>query len=118
MEKNYIFYFTQFLFGIYCIYLSNSFGGLFFLMPIGIISIILCLGALIKIKFVIILNILFFAILLVIYAALFFDLLIIRGFIRNLSEGFLLMGAALHVPIICYSIFAFIFMLFKIKKTN
>jgi len=118
MRKMFVFMATQLFFSVYCLYLANCFDGLFYLIPIGIISIVLCLSVLIRKKLAIVLNISFFVILIAMYTILFFDLLIVRGFIHNLSDGFLLMGIAFHAPIICYSFFAVIFLLFNIKTNG
>jgi hypothetical protein len=95
---------TQISFSLYCFFISWSFPDLSYLVPIGIINIILVCTNIIKRKIVILLNFIFYSLITIFYLYLYFELLILRGYIKDISDPFLLMGAALHAPIFLYGI--------------
>ena len=102
MKRTIFFIITQILLSLYCFYIFWSFTDLFYLMPIGVINIILVCTNIIKRKIVILLNLIIYLLITIFYFYLYFDLLILEGYIKDIHSPFLLMGVALHAPIILY----------------
>ena len=116
MKKIYLFGFIELLISLYCLFLPFYFNDLFYLIPIGIILLILGVGILTVKNLTRILNLLFSFIIIIIYLLLFFYLLIIRGYIKELLNPFLTMAVSIHAPIILFNLFAVYFL--KINKKN
>lgn len=106
MKKSFYFV-AQTIFTGFCIFNGLSFNGFFYLFLIGVLNIIVCFLIVSQSRKALIVSLLFYVCVIIFYAYLYFDLLIVRGFI-NSPYVFPMMGDEVHIPIILYCIFAVI----------
>lgn len=104
-----VFLTSEIVCGLYLLWLS-SWNGLEWLLPAGIVILFLGAGLLTRKKIIKVINIAFSTTLLLAYFVILSDLLIRRGFIKNLDDPFLLMGFVMHFPAIVFNIIAIIFL--------
>lgn len=83
---------------------------------IGVIFLILGFMLFLLKNWVRVINIIFSILFLSIYFILYWDLLIRRGFIVDISDPFFLMGFVIHLPVILFNVVAIIFL--SRKKTK
>ncbi|GEM_PF-5660766 len=115
MIKILLFLISEIICGIYLLWLS-SWDGFEWLLSVGIVIIFLGIGLLSLKKIFKVANIIFLIVFLCVYCVILWDLLILRGFIKNLEDPFLLMGFVMHLPVIVFSIIGIIF--FTRKKIS
>lgn len=83
---------------------------------IGVIFLILSFMLFLLKNLVRVVNIIFSILFLSIYFILYWDLLIRRGFIVDISDPFFLMGFVIHLPVILFNVVAIIFLSRKETK--
>ena len=101
------------LFEIWCslhIISSSLKDGNYWFLIIGVIFLILSFMLLLLKNWVRIVNIIFSILFLSIYFIFYWDLLIRRGFIIEVSNPFFLMGFVIYFPVILFNIVAIIFL--------
>lgn len=104
-----IFILFEIWFSLYVIRLSLR-DDIYWFLLIGIVFLILSFMLLSLKNWVRIINIIFSTFFLGIYFIFYWDLLIRRGFITDVSNPFFLMGFVPHLPVILFNIVAIIFL--------
>ena len=116
--KRTFYFLVQAVFTGYCLFMGFNFDGLFYLFLIGLINIAACFLIISRKQYALIISILFYVLILLFYAYLFFDLLIVRGFINEPTDPFLIMGIIIHSPVILYCLIATICLINIYKNTT
>jgi hypothetical protein len=95
--------FIQFVYSIYLFLLVYLIENYSYLLLIGIISFVLALGIK-KFMIVRVINFYFCSAILLVYILYFFDFLILKGYISEITSPFFLMGITLHFPVLIFNL--------------
>lgn len=104
-----IFAIAEIICGLYMVFWS-FWEGLHWLRPGGIILALIGIASFKLKNWIRIFNTIFLVTLILLYIFLFFHLLIIQGYIQDVSNPFFLIGLTIHLPVILFSIFGLIFL--------
>lgn len=115
--KLFFYFLAQTIFTGYCLLMGVKIDGFFYMFLIGLGNIVVCFLIASRNRRALIVSILFYILIILFYAYLYFDMLIARGFI-NSSHPFFMMGDEIHAPVLLYCVIAIIFLGRYLRKKN